>query len=177
MFGLYKSKPVFLAPEEPIELKTTIDIDRSVDEVYALLDFGDERNQMRSRGNKIDCIADDPAEYRLWYDPLPDHNFLFKVTDAVPSRSYAFTGTIVPPIGRRLRSHEAYTLDKLSDGSCRLTIVNSITHVPGLSEDELADEVGKSSLATARSLTKLKIQAEEGVEAVRQFEREIDQQS
>ncbi|MBX7482126.1 hypothetical protein [Qipengyuania qiaonensis] len=175
MFGLFKRKPRLLEPSEPIELKTSIEIDRSAEEIYALLDFGDARNQLRARGNEVRRISDDPVEYRLWYDRMPDHNFLFTVTEAIPGKSYAYAGQIVPPVGRRISSHEAYAIEELSEKSCRLTFVNTITHVAGLTEAELADEVGKSSLAAANSLTKLKIQAEKGVEAVDEFEREMGQ--
>ena len=128
-----------------------------------------------ARGNEIRRIAEDPKEFRLGYDRMPDHNFLFSVTDAVPDRLYAFSGKIVPPIGRRLESHEAYSIEQLTAASCKVSFVNKITHVSGLTEPELAEEIGRSSLAAANSLTKLKIQAEQGVEAVEQFEREMQQ--
>ncbi|MCT2558475.1 hypothetical protein N0B51_05730 [Tsuneonella sp. YG55] len=175
MFGLFKRNRAVLVPDVPIELKTSIEIERPADAVYALLDFGDERHQLRARGNEIRVIATDPPEYRLWYDLAPDLNFLFRVTEAVPGRAYAYTASIVPPVGRRLGSHEAYSIEPLTDGRCRLTFVNTVTHVPGLTEAELADEVGKASLAAANSLTKLKLQAERGIEAVESFEREMGQ--
>jgi hypothetical protein len=175
MFGLFKRNRAVLVPDQPIELKASIEIDRPADEVYALLDFGDERHQLRARGNEIRVIARDPPEYRLWYDLAPDLNFLFRVTEVVPGRTYAYTATIVPPVGRRLGSHEAYTIEPLTDATCKLALVNTVTHVPGLTEAELADELGKSSLAAANSLVKLKIQAEQGVTAVEEYEREIAQ--
>jgi hypothetical protein len=175
MFGLFRRKEAQLAPDEPIELKVSIEIARPADEVYALLDFADERHQLRARGNEIRQIADDPLEYRLWYDLAPDLNFLFTVTEAVPARSYAYSAVIVPPVGLRLGSHEAYTLEPLDGGACSLTFVNTILHVPGLTVEQLGDEVAKSTMAAANSLTKLKIQAELGLEAVEAYERELGQ--
>ena len=49
MFGLFKRKTNLLDPSEPIELKTSIEIERPAGEIYALLDFDDERNQLRAR--------------------------------------------------------------------------------------------------------------------------------
>ncbi|ANY20199.1 Polyketide cyclase / dehydrase and lipid transport [Tsuneonella dongtanensis] len=175
MFGLFKRNRPTLLPDEPIEMKVSIEIDRPADEVYALLDFADARHQLRARGNEIREISSNPLEYRLWYDLAPDLNFLFRVTEAVPGHSYAYACSIVPPVGRRLGSHEAYTIEPTGEGSCTLTFVNTITHRPGLTEEELGDEVAKSSVAAADALTKLKIQAEFGVEAVEGYERELGQ--
>jgi hypothetical protein len=175
MFGLFKRDKAQLLPDEPIELKVGIEIARPAAEVYALLDFGDERNQMRARGNIVRRESDRPEVYRLWYNRAPDLNFLFTVTDAVPGARYAFLADIVPPVGRRLGTHECYELEALDDGSCRVTFVNTIRHIPGLTQDELSDEIGKSTLAAANGLTKLKLQAELGVAAVESFEREMRQ--
>lgn len=175
MFGLFKRKDSVLVPDEPIELKVAIEIERSAEDVYALVDFADERHQLRARGNEIREIGRDPLEYRLWYDRAPDLNFLFTVTAAEPGRAYAYSATIVPSIGFRLGSHEGYSIELLSESSCRVTFVNTVIHAPGLTRDQLADEVAKSTMAVANSLTKLKIQAEMGVEAVDEFERELGQ--
>ena len=175
MFGMFKRKDPVAVPDEPIELKVAIEIERSAEEVYALLDFSDERHQLRARGNEIREIGTDPLEYRLWYDLAPDLNFLFTVTAADPGRAYAYSATSVPPVGLRLGSHEAYALEPLSGASCKLTFVNTVFHAPGLTQGQLADEVAKSTMAAANSLTKLKIQAEMGVEAVEEFEREMGQ--
>jgi len=173
MFGLFKRGEPQLVPDKPIEMKVAVEIDRPADEVYALLDFGDERHQLRARGNLIRQIESDPLSYRLWYDLCPDLNFLLTVTEAAPGRAYAYSATIVPPVGRRTGAHEAYAIEPLDDGGCRLTFVNTIHHVPGLTPDEIADEIAISSQATASSLVKLKMQAELGIEAVENFEREL----
>jgi hypothetical protein len=47
--------------------------------------------------------------------------------------------------------------------------------VPGLTQTQLGEEIGKSSNAAATALTKLRIHAEIGVEAVEEFEREMGQ--
>jgi len=175
MFGLFRRDRVDRVPDEPIELKVAIEIDRPADEVYALLDFADERHQLRARGNLVRQVETDPPVYRMWYDLCHDLNFLFAVTEAAPGRAYAYSATIVPPVGRRTGAHEAYAIEPLEDGGCRLTFVNTIHHLPGLTPDELAQEVAVSSEAAARSLVKLKMQAELGVAAVEDFEREIGQ--
>lgn len=175
MFGLLKRGKPELVPDEPIELKVGIEIDSPADDVYALLDWGDERNQLRARGNLVRRESSDPHVYRLWYDRAPDLNFLMTVTEAVPGRAYAFLADIVPPVGRRLGSHESYTIEPMGAEGCRVTFVNTIRHIPGMTQKELGDEIGKSTMAAANALTKLKLQAELGVAAVENFEREMGQ--
>ena len=173
MFGLFRRKGSATVPDEPIQMSVAVEIAKAADDVYALLDFGDERHQLRARGNEIREISSDPLTYRLWYDLAPDLNFLFTVTEAVPGRSYAYDASIVPQVGLRTGSHEAYTIEPISTGSCRLTIVNTIHHAPGMNRRQLEAEIANSSQAVASSLTKLKIQAEQGVEAVEEFERQL----
>jgi hypothetical protein len=176
MFGLFKrGAAAECAPDDPMELKVAIEIDRPAAEVYALLDWADERNQMRARGNIVrrECVQ--PEIYRLWYDRAPDLNFLFTVVVAEPGRKYEFRGDIVPPVGRRLGAVESYALEPIGDDCCRVTFANTIHHVPGLTRAEWQDELAKSSSAAAGGLVKLKLQAEQGVAALEDFERELGQ--
>lgn len=175
MFGLFKRAGAKPMPDEPIELTAAIEIECTPAAVYALLDWADERNQMRARGNLVRQESEQPEVYRLWYARAPDLNFLFTVSDAVPDREYAYTATIVPPVGRRLASEERYTIEPLGDARCRVTFVNTIVHVPGLTQADLAQEVAMSSKAAAAGLTKLKLQAEQGAAVVAELERELEQ--
>jgi hypothetical protein len=174
MFGLFKRGKPELLPDEPIELKVAIEIENSADAVYALLDWGDERNQMRARGNIVRRESEQPEVYRLWYDRAPELNFLMTVTDAVPGRHYAFLADIVPLVGLRIGSHENYMIQPLGDDRCRVTFVNTVHHQPGLNQAQLAQEISMSTMAAATGMTKLKLQAERGAEAVAEFERETD---
>lgn len=174
MFGLKKRRQE-LAPDEPIRMEARIEISRPAEEVYALLDFADPRNQMVARGNIVKPLGSDPNSFRMWYDLAPNLNFLFTVTEAVPARRYAYSAVIVPPVGRRAGSYEDYAIERLDADRCELTFINTVHHQPGLTLDELAEEIGMSSVAAANGLAKLKLLAEEGVEAVEAFEWELGQ--
>lgn len=174
MFGLKRRKPE-LAPDEPIRMEAKIEISRSAEDIYALLDFADPRNQMVARGNIVKPLGSDPNSFRMWYDLAPDLNFLFTVTDAEPARRYAYSAVIVPSLGRRAGSHEDYAIERLAEDRCEVTFVNTVHHQSGLTLDELAEEIGMSSVAAANGLAKLKLLAEEGVEAVEAFEWELGQ--
>ena len=97
---------------------------------------------------------------------LPDVVFNMTVTDVVPGRSYAFSNDFAQPIGRLTASHEAFTVEPLDEQSCRLGLTVSATFVLGLSTEDLAREAVTMAMACEMALAKLKIQAEQGVEAV-----------
>lgn len=174
MFGWLKRRKAEVAPDEPIVVTISIEIERSARDLYALLDWADERHQLRARGHAVRQESTAPDVFRLWYAPVPDHNFLMTVINAEPGVAYSYRADIVPPIGLRLGSTESYTLEPLDQSRCRLGFVNTIHHVPGITRGQFEQEVALSSLAAARSLTKLKIQAEQGVAAVEEFERELE---
>ncbi|WP_349806685.1 hypothetical protein [Sphingomonas sp. ASV193] len=178
MLGLFKKKPADppgLDPEAPIEIKTSIRIERDPAAIYPLLDFADERHHMKARGNPVKQIGSSPDEFRAWSDRAPNLNFLFQVETAIPGEAYAYFARIVPPVGKRIQSFEAYTLEPIGDGATKLTAKNIIQNQPGLSEAELQVEIARSTQAMMGFLTKLKIHAEEGVDRVIAFEREIGQ--
>ena len=54
-----------------------------------------------------------------------------------------------------------------------MTFVNTIWHIP-LTEEEYAQEVEMSPMAGMSALTKLKLQAEQGADAVAEVETEME---
>ena len=167
MFGLFKRKVV--EPVGPFGFSHSIEIERPVSEVYPLLDWADERNAKRQLGNRVDQVDVTPERYRLHLDMVPDHKFEMTMTEVVPGRTYAFQNEITPPVGRLVSSHETYSLEPLGEGSCRLGLEVAATFV-GMSEEKLAREVMVMAMSCENALTKLKVHAEEGVDAVRAIE-------
>jgi hypothetical protein len=167
MFGLLKRKA---EPLGPFEFEHAIEIERPAAEVYALVDWAHPRNAKRALGNKVEHVGSSPDRFRLHLDLVPDHRFEMIVTEAVPARSYAYDCEITPPVGRLASCHEAYQVEALDDGSCRLGLVVSACFVGGLSDEELAMEVMMMGVSGQNGLAKLKIHAEQGVEAVHAVE-------
>lgn len=167
MFGILKRKA---EPVGPFGFGHAIEIERPAEEVYALLDWADARNAKRALGNKVEQVAGSPDRFRMWLDLVPDHTFEMIVTDAVPGETYAFENEITPPVGRLASSHEAYTLESRDAGSCVLTLLVEASFVGGLSEEELAMEVMMMTMSCGNALEKLKVQAEQGVDAVHRIE-------
>jgi hypothetical protein len=167
MLGFLKRKH---EPAGPFEFEHGIDIERPAAEVYPLLDWADARNAKRALGNKVEQVGSAPDRFRMVLDIIPDVVFEMTVTDAVPGRSYAFENDFAAPVGRLVSSHESYTVEPLGDGSCRLGLTVAATFVGGLSDEVLAGEVMVMAMSCENALAKLKIQAEQGVEAVHAVE-------
>jgi hypothetical protein len=163
MFGFLKRKA---EPHGPFEFEHSIEIEKPAAEVYALVDWADPRNAKRALGNKVEQVGSSPDRFRLHLDMVPDHRFEMIVTEAAPGRSYAFETEITPPVGRLVSSNEAYTVERLGETSCRLSLVVSACSDGRLSMDDLAMEAMMMGMSGQNALAKLKLQAERGVDAV-----------
>jgi len=168
MFNIFKRKAV--EPDGPFEFEHCIEIDRPAAEVYALVDWADPRNAKRALGNKIEQVGTSPDRFRMTLDFVPGHVFEMFVIEAVPGTTYAFENEITPPPGRLVSSRETYTVEPLDEGTCRLWLVVSASFMGGLSTEVLASEAVMVSVSCENALTKLKVHAEQGVEAVHQIE-------
>lgn len=167
MFGTLKRGA---DPLGPFEFAHNVDIGKPAGEVYPLLDWADPRNAKRALGNKIEHLDASPTRFRLWLDLVPGHCFEIVVTDQMPGRHYAFRSEIVPPMGWLVSSHETYRIEPLDEASCRLHLSTSATFAGGMSDQDFAMETTLMSIAGQNALAKLKVQAEQGPEAVHALE-------
>jgi len=166
MFGLLKKRNV--EPFGPCVFEHSVEIEKPAAEVYGMVDWADPRNAKRALGNKVEELA--PNEFRLHLDMVPDHRFVMIVTEAVPGKIYAYDAEITPPVGRLVACKEAYTVEPLSEGSCKLGLTTTAWFQGGMSEEAMAMEIVMMGTAGQNGVAKLKIQAEQGVEAVHAIE-------
>ena len=166
MFGLLKKRNV--EPFGPCEFEHSIEIEKPATDVYALVDWAAARNAKRALGNKVEELA--PDRFRLHLDMVPDHRFEMIVTEAVPGQRYAYDAEITPPVGRLVACKEAYTVEPLGEGSCKLGLTTTAWFQGGMSERDMAMEIMMMGTSGQNALAKLKIQAEQGVEAVHAIE-------
>lgn len=169
MFGFLKSK---MAPKEPVEIEMEIEIDRPAEEVYALVDFNDPRNQKAAVG-KITRTGEKTFDMVL--DMLPDLTFPIVELEAVPGRSYTIDSVLPEELGARLlKTVERTDIEPLDANRCRVTMTTLATFKP-MKMKHYDYEVAMITMACNNSLAKLKIFAEQGVEAIRNIEaRQID---
>jgi Polyketide cyclase / dehydrase and lipid transport len=167
MFGILKRKA---QPLGPFEFEHSTTVKRPAAEVYALVDWADPRNAKRALGNKVERVGTSPDRFRLHLDLVPDHRFEMIVTEANPGRRYAFGTEITPSVGRLVSSHETYTVEPIDEGSCRLGLTIAAWFDGRMSAEDTAMEVMTMGMSGQNALTKLKVQAEEGPDAVHAME-------
>ncbi len=165
MFGFFKPRA---APEGPFTIDFDIAIDRPADEVFGLVDFADPRNAKKQVGT---VEPTGPSTFRMQLDLLPDRVIDILVTEAEAPRVYAFEAKITPQAGRLAHSHERYEIEATGENSCILRLITNVTFEPGLTMRQFESEIMMMSSAVNNALAKLKIHAEQGVEAIREIER------
>lgn len=172
MFDLLKRRA---EPAVPFEFGYGVRIEKPAAEVYALLDWADPRNAKRALGNKVEQVGTSPDRFRMTLDIVPGHVFEMIVTEAVPGARYAFDKEITPPPGKLVASHERYTIEPAGETACVLTLRVFASFAPRLAEPAIAMEVAMMTTACRNALEKLRVQAEQGVEAVHAIEaRQMD---
>jgi len=159
-----------LAPQEPIEFIGDVEIDAPVDEVYGLIDWADPRNAKRNTGNKVTQAEDEPDVFHLVMPAMDEFDFRYHVHQAQSPTNYAFTCTITPQCGRMAQSEEVYEFEATGPKSCRVSLVNTVTFIEGMTVDDLAEEVMMLSASVQSALQKLKLQAEHGPAVAKSLE-------
>jgi hypothetical protein len=169
MFGLFKPK---LAPVGPHTFEIEGEIEAGAADVYALIDYVDPRNAMKARGARIEAVEGNGRRFLMKLPQVPDLDFHIDVIEAEAPNHYAYAIVIDPLVGRMAASTESYTVWDLPSGGCRVRLENAVTFQEGLREKDVQEEFAMVTMALLKSMAKLKLQAEQGVEAVLAFEAE-----
>ena len=167
MFAFLKSKP---APEGPVQFEVAIEVERPASEVYPLIDWADPRNAKRQLGHNVETLGGGSGRFRLTLTEMPEHRFDMDVIEIVPGAKYAFSTDIVPRVGRLESSEEHYSFEPTGENRCMLRLVTVATFRKGLSMKQFEQELVMMTLACQRAVTKLKVHAESGVDAVQAFD-------
>jgi hypothetical protein len=148
-----------------------VDVAVSAADFFALLDFADARNAYRARGMRIEAKDGAGRKFLMKIPQAPELDFHFDVIDAEAPNHYAFAAVIEPLVGRLAASAESYTVWDVPAGGCRVRLDNTVTFQDGLRMRHVQEEFGKVTVASFNALAKLKLQAEQGVEAVHAMEQ------
>jgi uncharacterized protein YndB with AHSA1/START domain len=163
MFGLFKPK---LAPVGPHAFEIEGEIEASAADVFALIDFADPGNAMRARGASVEAVGGNGQRFSMKLPEMPDLEFHIDVIESEAPNHYAYAIVVDPLVGRMAASTESYTVWDLPGGGCRVRFENAVTFQEGFRERDVVEEFARVTVASHNSLAKLKLQAEEGVEAV-----------
>lgn len=168
MVGLLKSKE---KPEGPVEYENTAEIEASAESVYRLLDFADPLNQRRQMGDAITDLGGSRT-FDLTMAALPGIPFRFEIIEATPFSRYVFECPSSDPEANLVNCREEYTFEPISKDQCKLHCKTIAEFRQGLSLEEFGREVAMMGAGVADSQYKLKLQAEEGIDAVMKYEAE-----
>ena len=163
MFGLFKSKPAPVGPH-PFEIEAKIAA--SAADVFALIDFADPRNAMVARGCTVEAVEGPGQRFLMKVPQVPDLDFHIDVIESEAPNHYAYTIVIDPLVGLMASATESYTVSDVPGGGCRLRFETAVTFQEGFRERDVIEEFARVTVASHNSVAKLKLQAEQGVEAV-----------
>ncbi len=164
MFGLFKPK---MAPEGPVEIEMDAEIERSAEDVYAMVNFADPRHHKAEVGT-ITRTGDN--SYAMVLDMLPDLTFPITELEAVPGRSYIFESVLPADLGARLeKTVEGCEIEPLGPDRCKVT-AKTLAWFHPMKLKHFEHEVSMIAVACNNSINKLKIHAEQGVDAIREIE-------
>ena len=168
MFGLFKPK---LAPTGPHTFTVETDVAVSAAEFFALVDFADPRNAQVARGGSVVAKDGDGRRFLMKVPAADDLDFHVDVIEAEAPNHYVYAIVIDPLVGRLAASTEAFTIWDVPTGGCRVRLDNTVTFQDGFRMKDVEAEFAMVTQATLNGLVKLKLQAEQGVEAVHALER------
>ena len=161
------------APEPPLveagphTFESEVRIARPAAEVYPLLDLADPRHAKRQLGERVDAVPGEPGTFAMVLSELPDAVFTLEITRAVAAQEYAFSCVSSVTFGRAIHFHEHYVLKPLRRNKCSLKLAMTVTFDGPLDEETYAMEAMMLSYGAASARGKIKLHAEDGVEAVR----------
>lgn len=167
MFGFNKQNPMI---DGPIEFEFSVEINRPASAVFPLVDVSDPGFSQVALGNSVNRIADDT--YELTIEEMDDLSFRFQVLECIKDKQHTAKVVIKPQVGNLVEAVEDYQLTPLGDDRCVAKLTTKATFAEHLSDEEIAQEIAMMSMAADADLTKLKLHAEEGVEAVRAYDED-----
>lgn len=161
-------------PVGPHDFVAEIEIERPAHEIFALLDFADPGNAKRQLGDRVEEVQGQPGRFDLIASELPDVVFALTVTASRSPAEYAFACVSSELFGHMARSHEHYRIEDLGDAGCRVILTNSVEFDRPLDKAEYEFEAMMLTISAFKALSKLKVHAEEGLEAVKAMSAGLD---
>lgn len=144
-------------------------IEASAEDVYALVDWSDERNKSRQMGEEVTELDGRGLRYRVVVSHMPDVEFIHDVVEASKPTLYASRATMTPRLGHLVQSLSKYSIAPIAKDRSEVTYVMTAEFEPGIGEAELAHCTRFAAVATHNTLAKLKANAEHGVGSLEAF--------
>ena len=167
MFGFNKKQRLI---EGPVEFTAQVEIDRPASEVFPLVDLADPRFKEAQMGASVAPAPGSDVKYELTIADMDDVVFHFTVLERIEGSKIEMEAVIEPRINALEKSTETKVIEPISDSACRVTSTTLATFDPELSDEDVAGEIAIMNMAVMGDLEKLKVLAEEGLEALKAME-------
>ena len=158
MFGFNKGKPLI---EGPIEFTAEVAIDRPVAEVFPLVDLADARFRHVQTGAQVRRVEGQDNRFDMIVDA---------VLERKPGERYALEAAMVPQLFALVKSVETHVFEAISDTKCRVILTTLATFDPDLSDEDIVGESAMMTQAVMGEMEKLKVLAEDGLDALKAME-------
>ncbi len=162
-------------PAEPLDISADVEIDRCVDTVFDLIDFESPNFMLLARGYGI-VEHDREARVITFSDPhFPDMHHQFSIMAHVPGEELHYISRTIcdAPCGLLNWVRTEVTLTALESDRCRATYSDLVHFQPFKSKRLMAEHYALYTRAMYDAMMKIKIQAEDGAEAVIALEKEM----
>lgn len=169
MFGFNKKKRLI---ENPVTFEAEVEIQKPASEVFALVDLANPKSQLAQQGADVKKHDGEEGRYTVALAEMDDVTFNFRVTERVEGAKHTLECVMEPQMFALVHSQETHTIEAKGESACRVTLKTVAKFDGALSDPEMAGEIAIMSEAVTRDLEKLKLLAEEGIEAVQAFEEE-----
>lgn len=163
MFGFNKKKRLI---EGPVEFTAEVQIDRPAEEVFPLVDVTDPRFKETQMGAKVAAAEGSANRYELTMDGMDDVTFHFTVLEREIASHIKLEAVIEPQINALEKSLETKVIEHVSDTACLVKSTTIATFDADLTDEEVASEIAVMNEAVMGDLEKLKILAEDGLDAL-----------
>lgn len=165
MFSFFKPKP---APEGPVVFEVETDIGCSANQLYRIVDFGDEQCWKREVGT-VNKVSD--REFAMELDLVPDMVFKLHILEEDPGKVYRYECVMEPRGGRLVTCTEGYAITDAGPDRCIVKLSAEAIFEDGLTFKQWQQEVEMMAMAVNNSLGKLKVHVEDGVDRIREIEK------
>lgn len=170
MFGFNKNKRLI---EGPVEFSAEVEIARSVQEIFPLIDLADPRFLHTQLGAQVRPVDGSEDRFEMTSPDVDDMVFHFTVLESIEGEKQALECVIKPQLLALHKSVETYVIKPRGENACHVELTTSATFDPSLSDEEVAGEIAIMSAAVASDLEKLRALAEEGVEAAKAIDEDL----
>jgi hypothetical protein len=157
-----------MAPEGPVTFDFEEEIAASAGHIYGLLDFASEHCAKRELGHSVALVG--PGHYCFTMWQMADLPFDITVSEAVPGKVYAYRAVARKKVGRLVWSDERHEIQPRGDGSCLVRLVVEAQFDEPMPLAEYGEHVARMAHGCASALEKLRLHAEQGAQAVLDYE-------